>query len=159
MSSSPHFHFNLTPNLQSCLRFSSPKIFMHLDYRLSEDWDENSADLAAAEETDLRFYAATGDIILRNDQTDLSARWGWIPLIDFALALREITQALAVKDGGELFEFTESDATLQFERHGPEMMIRGSYADGEITVPFAAFTDQVKDFGRRLDIELLAKRP
>ena len=38
---------------------------MHLDYRLSEDWDENPADLAAAEETDLRYYAAPGDIILR----------------------------------------------------------------------------------------------
>ncbi len=132
---------------------------MHLDYRLSEDWDENSTDLTAAEETDLRFYVATGDIILRNDQTDLSARWGWIPLIDFALALRVITQALGVKDGCELFEFTESDATLQFERHGQEMTIRGSYATGEITVPFAAFTDQVEDFARRLDIELLAKRP
>ena len=68
---------------------------MHLDYRLSEDWDENSTDLAAADETDLRYYAATGDIILRKDQVDLSARWGWIPLVDFALALREIAEALA----------------------------------------------------------------
>ncbi len=72
---------------------------MHLDYRLSEDWDENSTDLAAADETDLRYYAAPGDIIFRKDQTDLSARWGWIPLIDFALALREITEALAVSGG------------------------------------------------------------
>ena len=71
---------------------------MHIDYRLSEDWDENSTDLAAADETDLRYYAATGDIILRKDQTDLSARWGWIPLIDFALALREIAEALAVRE-------------------------------------------------------------
>ena len=132
---------------------------MHLDYRLSEDWDENSTDLAAADETDLRFYAATGDIILRNDQTDLSARWGWIPLIDFALALRKIAEALAVKDGSETFEFTESDATLQFDRRGQEMTIIGSYATGEINVSFAAFKEQTTDFARRLDAELLAKRP
>ena len=92
---------------------------MHLDYRLSEDWDENSTDLAAADETDLRYYAATGDIIFRKDQTDLSARWGWIPLIDFALALREIAEALAVTEGSETFEFTESEATLRFDRRGP----------------------------------------
>jgi len=90
---------------------------------------------------------------------DLSARWGWIPLIDFALALREITEALTVKEGSETFEFTESDATLQFTRRGQEITISGSYAMGEITVPFAAFVEQVRDFARRLETELLAKRP
>jgi hypothetical protein len=132
---------------------------MHLDYRLSEEWDEDSTDLVAADETDLRFYRATGDIVLQNDQADLSARWGWIPLIDFALALWKITEALATTDGSETFEFTESDATLQFDRRGAEMIIRGSYAVGEITLPFAAFADRVADFARRLDAELLAKRP
>ena len=132
---------------------------MHLDYRLSEDWDENSINLAAADETELRYYAATGDVILRNDQSDLSARWGWIPLIDFALAWREIAEALAVMEGSETFEFTESDATLRFERRGEEIIIRGSYASGEITVPFAEFGERAQDFARRLDSELLAKCP
>jgi hypothetical protein len=132
---------------------------MHLDYRISEDWDENSTDLAAADETDLRYYVATGDLILRNDQTDLSARWGWIPLVDFALALREIADALSVTEGSRTFEFTESDATLQFERRGQNITISGSYALGTIAVPFTAFRDQARDFGERLDEELLAKRP
>jgi hypothetical protein len=132
---------------------------MHLDYRLSEDWDENSINLAAADETELRYYAATGDVILRNDQSDLSARWGWIPLIDFALAWREIAEVLAVTEGSETFEFTESDATLRFERRGEEIIIRGSYASGEITVPFTEFGEQAQDFARRLDSELLAKCP
>jgi hypothetical protein len=132
---------------------------MHFDYRLSEDWDENSTDLMSSDETDLRFYAATGDIVLRNDQADLSARWGWIPLIDFALALRKIAEALAASDGSETFEFTESDATLQFDRRGAEIIIRGSYGVGEITLPFGEFVDRTEDFARRLDAELLAKRP
>jgi hypothetical protein len=132
---------------------------MHFDYRLSEDWDEISTDLAAAEETDLRYYAATGDIILRQDQTNLSARWGWIPLIDFALAMRKIAEALAVTEGSETFEFTESEAKLQFDRRGQEITISGSYAPGKITIPFAAFIEKARDFGQRLDAELLAKRP
>jgi hypothetical protein len=132
---------------------------MHLDYRLSEDWDANTTDLMSADETDLRFYAATGDIVLRNDQVDLSAGWGWVPLIDFALALRKIAEALAAGDGSEIFEFTESDATLQFDRRGAEIAIHGSYAVGEITLPFVAFSDRAADFARRLDAELSAKRP
>jgi hypothetical protein len=132
---------------------------MYLDYRLSEDWDENSSDLAAADETELRYYAATGDIIVRNDQADLSARWGWIPLIDFALALRKIAATLTIEEGRETFEFTESDATLRFDRYGHGMTITGSYAAGEITVSFTVFVNQAKDFAQRLDAELVAKRP
>jgi hypothetical protein len=132
---------------------------MHIDYRLSEDWDENSVDLATADETDLRYCAATGDVILRKNQTDLSAEWGWIPLIDFALALRQIREVLAVTEGSETFEFTESDAILQFNRRGEQMTISANYKEGEIIVPFAVFEQQVRDFARRLDAELLAERP
>jgi hypothetical protein len=39
------------------------------------------------------------------------------------------------------------------------MVVSGSYAPGEIIVPFTAFREQVKDFARRLDAELLARRP
>jgi hypothetical protein len=131
---------------------------MHLDYRLSEDWDENSTDLATADETDLRYFAATGDIILREGKVDLSARWGWIPLIDFALALREIADALSESES-ETFEFTESDATIRFDRKAQELVISASYVQGEFPVPLAVFTEQTKDFGRRLDKELRAKRP
>jgi hypothetical protein len=132
---------------------------MHLDYRLSEKWDEDSTDLSTVAETDLRYYVAPGDITLRADQTDLSANWGWIPLIDFALALREIAEALAVEEGSETFEFTESEATLKFERQGQEVAISGSYAPGIVRVPLPVFKHQVKEFARRLSAELLARRP
>jgi len=132
---------------------------MHFDYRLSEDWDENSTDLATADETDLRYYAATGDIIFRTDQTNRSARWGWIPLIDFALAMRKIREGFAVMQRSDTYEFTESEAKLQFDRQGQEMTITGSYAPGKITIPFTAFVEKARDFGQRLDAELLAKRP
>ena len=131
---------------------------MRLDYRLSEEWDET--DLSAVEETDLRYSAASGDIVLQTDQTDLSANWGWIPLIDFALALREIAETLASAEACGTFEFTESDATLEFERQGQDVAISGSYAPGElIVVPLPVFREQVREFARRLDAELLAKHP
>ena len=132
---------------------------MHLDYRLSEEWDEDAMDLSTVAEADLRYYVAPGDIILRADQADLSAIWGWIPLIDFALALREIAEALAAAEGNETFEFTESEATLNFERQGQLVVISGSYAPGEVIVPLPVFREQVRDLARRLDAELLAKHP
>ncbi len=39
------------------------------------------------------------------------------------------------------------------------MTISGSYAPGEITIPFTAFVEKARDFAQRLDAELLAKRP
>ena len=132
---------------------------MDLSYRLSEKWDEDSTDLSTVAETDLRYYVAPGDIILRADQADLSANWGWIPLIDFALALREISEALAGAEGSETFEFTESEATLEFKRQGQEMEISASYAPGVVIVPLPVFTKQVRKFAQQLDAELLAKRP
>jgi hypothetical protein len=66
---------------------------------------------------------------------------------------------LTIAEGSETFEFTESDATLRFDRHGHGMTITGSYAAGEITVSFTVFADQAKDFARGLDAELVAKRP
>ena len=132
---------------------------MHFDYRLTEDWDENATDLATADETDLRYYTATGDIILRKGETNLSARWGWIPLIDFALAVREVCEALAASEGSDTFEFTESEAKLQFDRRGQDIKISGSYAPGEIIVPFTTFAEKARNFAQRLNGELLAKRP
>ena len=132
---------------------------MLMDFRLSEDWDEDFADLATVEETDLGYYVAPGDVMLGSGQTDLSANWGWIPLIDFALALVEIADALSAAEGNETFEFTESEATLQFDRVGEEVTITSSYAPGEIRAPLPEFRHQVDDFARRLDKALLQKHP
>ncbi|HEV3210594.1 MAG TPA: hypothetical protein VGY91_10045 [Chthoniobacterales bacterium] len=130
-----------------------------MDFRLSEDWDEDFADMATVEETDLRYYVAQGDVVLGTDQTDLSADWGWIPLVDFALALREIADALSESEGSETFEFTESEAALQFDRVGDEVVITSSYTPGEVTVPFSDFRKQVDEFAQRLDKELLQRHP
>jgi hypothetical protein len=131
---------------------------MHLDYRLSGSWDKDPSFLTSANESDLRYYAFPGDIILRKEQTDLSTDWGWVQLVDFALGLRGILETIEGSDEAE-FEFTESDATLRFDRHGREVAISGSYAPGKIIVPLTELKKQVADFSHRLDAELLGKQP
>jgi hypothetical protein len=140
--------------------FCGLELIMHLDYRLSENWDSDPGFLLAADETDLRYYTFAGDIILRDTQTDLSTHWGWVPLVDFAVGLREISAAIEVGIApAKNFEFTESDATLEFERHGADVTIRSSYAPGKIILPCAEFRKRVLDFARRLDMELLSRLP
>jgi hypothetical protein len=131
---------------------------MHLEYRLSGSWDKDPSFLTSANESDLRYYAFPGDIILRKEQTDLSTDWGWVQLVDFALGLRGILETIEGSDEAE-FEFTESDATLRFDRHGREVAISGSYAPGKIIVPLTELKKQVADFSHRLDAELLGKQP
>ena len=131
---------------------------MQLDYRLSGSWDKDPSFLTSASESDLRYYAFPGDIILRKEQTDLSTDWGWVQLVDFALGLRGILETIEGSSEAE-FEFTESDATLRFDRHGHEVAISGSYAPGKIFVLLTELKKQVADFSRRLDAELLGKQP
>jgi hypothetical protein len=133
---------------------------MHLDYTLSGSWDKDPSFLTSANESDLRYYAFPGDIILRKEQTDLSTDWGWVQLVDFALALRGILETIESEVGTEAeFEFTESDATLRFDRRGHDVVVSGSYAHGKIVVPLTEFRKQSTEFARRLDAELVSKQP
>jgi hypothetical protein len=136
------------------------ELIMHLDYRLSENWDSDPAFLLSADETDFRYYTFAGDIILRDAETDLSTHWGWVPLVDFAVGLRDISAAIEAGIApAQKFEFTESDAILEFERHGADVTIHSSYAPGKIVLPSAEFRTRVLDLGRRLNMELLSRLP
>jgi hypothetical protein len=147
-------------NCVNLLRDLTAKVLMHLDYSLSGSWDKDPSFLTSANESDLRHYAFPGDIILRKEQTDLSTDWGWVQLVDFALGLRGILKTLEFEGGTEAeLEFTESDATLRFDRHGHEVLISGSYAPGNIVVPLIEFKKQISEFARRLDAELVSKQP
>jgi hypothetical protein len=113
---------------------------------------ENASDM------DLRYYYFPGNITLRQGKVDLSAKWGWIPIFDFALALKDICKSLQTT-GEEVFEFTESDATLSFRYDQGKVLIAASYANGEITVNYAEFEDQVGKFYSRLVNDMLLRSP
>ena len=57
---------------------------MRMDFRLSENWDEDFADMATLEETDLRYYVAPGDVVLGllgGQQTAITKRGRIIALL------------------------------------------------------------------------------
>jgi hypothetical protein len=95
---------------------------------------------------ELRYDLGLGDVTLRFDQIHLNAKGGRIPLIDFALALNDITNRPIEEDGPATFEFAELDATLCFDRKGSNLVISVSYLQGQIEVPFGFFREQVERF-------------
>lgn len=121
---------------------------LKLDYALSSSWTpHSSAALKDADETVLRYDCFPGDVIFLVYEVDLSARWGWVPVLDFALGLNAIVDALA-REGvdEEVFEFTESDATIAFRRERDAVEIEASYVPGAARVNYADLRASVKLF-------------
>lgn len=132
---------------------------LRLDYALSSAWNASAdVDLASAEEWVLRYDCFLGDVIFMVYEMDLSARWGWVPVLDFVLALDAIVDALALGDEAEeLFEFTESDASISFRRSGDLVEIAASYVPGVATVSCADLRGETKRFLLRVLEDLIGQ--
>ncbi len=107
-----------------------------LSYSLSTSWNERTPDVdwARADETTLRYKALFGNQKFIVNEVDFSAKWGWVPLMDFAACLATIIKGLEEGQLELVFEFTESDAQLQFNREDDKVLITSSYCDGKVTV-------------------------
>jgi hypothetical protein len=128
-----------------------------LDYRL-KDWGtvENWAEATAE---DLRYRLVLGDLLLTVGDHDYSAEWGWIPLLDAFAALSSIIQHLERDPGTRSFEFTESDAMLEFSRYGDQIHLKASYKPAVSGAPVADWKEAVADFAQRLRAEVLTGYP
>lgn len=79
-----------------------------------------------------------GDIVFEVDDVDLSVRWGWVPVFDFAFQMRRVADALS-RGEDQVYSFTESDFTIVFTLHGGDVEIRAEYAETAATVPIDEF--------------------
>jgi hypothetical protein len=134
---------------------------LKVSYQLAAGRNDLSEEkqLFGVSEVDFRFRFALGDLILASGPVDLSARWGWVPLIDFVMSAREILSLLEQRQAQAEFEFTESEATLAFTRQGADLIIRASYAEGEIKTSLSMFAEQLQEFERSLRLELEKRQP
>ena len=108
---------------------------MQLVLQLSADWNAKAAtcDLATADESALRYDILLGDLMFQVNGVDLSARWGWIPLLDLAYCLKDMSDQILTGEPGSAFEFTESDAWLRLARRGAAIEISASYVPEKAT--------------------------
>jgi hypothetical protein len=131
-----------------------------LDVRLAPEWIRRTAeqDLGLASEADLRYEFLLGDIVLRAGDVDLSAEWGWVPLLDFIVSLIMALKRLP-STGHEVYEFTESGAELRFYIVNGAVEVRSNYAAGTIRTSYEHLMDVAKDFAGRAIGELRAAVP
>lgn len=134
---------------------------LKLDYSLSLSWNEpDASSLEDANELVLRYDCFLGDVIFLVSEIDMSARWGWVPVLDFALGLDAVVKALAPGEDNEaVFEFTESDATIRLRRVGEAVEIEASYAPGSARVRYDDLRAIAKRFLARVVQDLLWQRP
>jgi hypothetical protein len=132
-----------------------------LSYNLSPAWKESAAstDWSRVDETTLRYKAFLGDQIFVVNGADFSARWGWVPILDFAACLVAIIKGLEAGESELLFEFTESDAQLQFNGQGENVLITASYSKDKATVRFDELKAAVNLYADRVLSEAVNLHP
>jgi hypothetical protein len=131
-----------------------------LDYDLSPSWKRQWAerDLRHASESELRYECFLGDVTFVADGVDFSARWGWVPVLDFAVGLRSLASEL-VELREASFEFTESDAAVHCERTDHDVTIDANYAPGRAHLRFTELQVETRRFELRVIAELAADNP
>jgi hypothetical protein len=124
---------------------------MYLALILSPQWNASQAetDLAAADESTLRYGTFLGDISLQIGDIDFSAYWGWIPLLDFAYCLKGMSDEMLAGEPESVFEFTESDAVLRLTREGQNVLVAASYVGTTARVDLLAFCEMAMSVSRR----------
>lgn len=132
-----------------------------LDYRLTETRSNRPTQVnwASADAATLRYSAFLGDQIFVVEEHDFSARWGWVPLLDFAAALTGITRGLEMGNASGRFEFTESDAALDLHREGDRVRIVSNYVQDTAQVSLTELVEAVESYARRILSEALAAHP
>jgi hypothetical protein len=111
-----------------------------LDYQISPSWNEKAGaiDLSRADESTLLYNAFLGDVVFSVEGVDFSARWGWVPILDFARSFFLVFNELA-SEPQFTYEFTESDAAINLKKVDGEVIVSATYAAGMAKVSYEAF--------------------
>jgi hypothetical protein len=135
---------------------------LNLDFTFSDQWNETVDPLAMEKmsEIDIRYRAALGNLILVVNGVDCSAAWGWIPMLDLAVALSDIRNELARRaKASETFEFTENEAAITIQRSGDIVRITTNYAPCSESIRFSEFDLRVNEFREKVFRETAMRFP
>jgi len=128
-----------------------------LGYALSRRFpDPPQTDYRTADVRALRHDLFCGDVYLAEGERELSTRWGWVPVLDFAWALCAIVEELdrdplgsrAARPQHAEFDFTESTDRLRFVRRFGHVDVTADWADDEppLTLHHGELRRESRDF-------------
>ncbi len=82
--------------------------------------------------------------------------WGWIPLLDFAISIKTISEAFRKPlNIREEFEFTESDSKIIFNKHEDKIQISTTFSSETLETDFQSFVYGVKMFYKSIINEII----
>lgn len=133
---------------------------IELRSQLSPSWKAQvrPEDVVTATDSDLRYAFFLGDIHFAVNGVDFSARWDWIPILDFALCLRSVVEDLEA-GGVETLEFTESEAMIEFKLDSGLVRVAANYVSDASVVPYDSLQNAVKTFAQDVKADLVAEFP
>jgi hypothetical protein len=128
-----------------------------LGYALSRRFpDPPQTDYRTADVHALRHDLFCGDVYLAEDERELSTAWGWVPVLDFAWALCDITEQLdrdprgsrAARPQRAELDFTESTDRLRFARRFGHVAVTADWAPDEkpLSLPHGELRREARDF-------------
>lgn len=114
----------------------------------------------AVTKEDFRYYLFFGDIKFTIDDADFSTKeWRWVPVLDFALCAHAIVSSLEVH-GEQVFEYTESEATITFQRPDEStVQVSASYVPDIAVVSYVELRAACASFLETMSAELLDRHP
>ncbi|MER8183160.1 hypothetical protein [Kitasatospora sp. NPDC094015] len=130
---------------------------IELGYALSNRFpDPPQTDYRSASVRSLRYDLFCGDVYLDLDGEELSTRWGWVPVLDFAWALCDIVEQLDEDPRGSRaavvrtadLDFTQNTELLRFARRFGWVEIGATWIrDAEpLVVRHAELRREARDF-------------
>lgn len=106
----------------------------------------------------LHYDCFFGDVTFCVEGVGFSTHWGWGPVLDFALVLSSMLNAL--HNGEEcVFELTDSSHALRITREGGESAVSASYANMAVSAHFAELHSAANEFLFRLEKDLVKSCP
>lgn len=129
-----------------------------LDAVVASDQLDTGFTWATAPEWALRYECFLGDLRFKIDGADFSTHWGWVPVLDFALAMSSLLDALEPGEA-QTFEFTESEAFIRLSRTEDFVEVSASYLPVTARVQLEDLRTAARDFARRLGGRLGDEHP
>lgn len=136
------------------------KKMISIDYSLDipPSRENESRGLASATLSDITGSLFAGDVLFRVDDVSFDAAWGWVPVLDFAIAIYDIPRQ--IQDGGmQTFTFLENADSLRFRRDGQSVEVTTTYTDASARVDLIELTSASRSFMLRVFRELSARWP
>jgi hypothetical protein len=126
-------------------------------FKIEYQFTDNQSGIKNIDDLALRYELFLGSLTFEKGDKKIAMNWKWIPLVDFVICMQYVCSQLNdLETGDNVFEFTESDATITFHKEGNQLKINPSFSDVSLTMNFTEFHAAVMIFSKNVIVDIFA---